>query len=188
MTWHNTTSEQQRFKAKTKNAKIIWSRWLTCADFTALVPVPPTIPRSNPKLDQNLPRSGSKRIPSITTKFRTHSDSVTFALCANHPTIGWAHSKPKHPNPDRNPNPIEIPSVGQALGQHWVSPATGPTLHGAQTTQVYFKFNDRSTTLEVSGNQTPSPKYTWLKHKLLEPRTAETLVPSCHVQELYFGG
>ena len=40
------------------------------------------------------------------------------------------------PNPDRNPNPIQIPSLGQAPGQHWVSPATSPTVHGAQTTQV----------------------------------------------------
>ena len=52
-------------------------------------------------------------------------------------TPPWSaeHTPQSTLNPDRNPNPIEIPSVGQAPGQHWVSPATSPTVHGAQTSK-----------------------------------------------------
>ena len=78
--------------------------WRTCADVTALAPVPPTIPRPNPKPDQNLSRSGSKRTPPITTKFRTRHDSVTVTTCAKPP-----HDRPITPQTKPPPKPRSKP-------------------------------------------------------------------------------
>ena len=73
----------------------------TCADFTALAPVPPTIHRPNPKPDPNLPRCGSKRTP-ITTKFHTRHASVAVATCAKP-----LHDRPSTPQTKAPQTPIE---------------------------------------------------------------------------------
>ena len=62
-----TTSEQRSEQKQKMKRYFGHENWRTCADFTALVPVPPTIPQPSPKPDQNLPRSCSKRTPPITT-------------------------------------------------------------------------------------------------------------------------
>ena len=56
-----------------------------------------------------------------------------------------------------------------------VSVIMSPTVHGAESTQVHLRFNDRLPTLEAIGNQMSHPKYTLMKYIVLEPSTVEIM-------------
>ena len=138
MTWHNTTGEQQRFGTKTKNKKIFWSWELTyMCRFHSSGACPTNDTRTKP---ETRPKSDALQFNTYPTDHNEISHTPRQCngrdLCKTAPRSAEHTSNQSTPNPDQNPNPISIPSVGKAPGQHWVSPATSPTVHGAQTTHV----------------------------------------------------
>ena len=104
--WHDIIQANNRIKTKTKDKDILVMRIDVHVQISQLWPLShQRYPDRTRNPTKNLPRSGSKRTPPITTKSRTRHDSVTVATCAKppHDVIFFTkQSKTKKQNKTKN--------------------------------------------------------------------------------------
>ena len=108
MTWHNTTSEQQRLRTKTKNKKIFWSWEFTyMCRFHSSGACPTNDTRTKP---ETRPKSDALRLNTYPTDHKEISHTPRQCngrdVCKTAPRSAEHTQNQSTPNPDQNPNPI----------------------------------------------------------------------------------